>query len=193
MKNLKAIMFAGLLLLAGSAISANAQEGMMMMERMNPKNPTVAIIRADWCSACNTSPEMLSDSRLELSFGYGFQREPGARSDRSQTVALRMAASTAGASCSPMKPARRWCSRPISIHAVLYVDAAGSSRLTLNVDHDPLVAWASSTYRTSAAVAGNTISANAAITHPEMNMQWGTGSHGNSVQHAQPGAVCVRM
>ncbi|MEO8574571.1 MAG: thioredoxin domain-containing protein [Pyrinomonadaceae bacterium] len=55
MKNLKMILFAGLFLVGLSAVSASAQDSMMsdkMMMKSNPKNPTVAIIRADWCSAC---------------------------------------------------------------------------------------------------------------------------------------------
>ncbi|MGB7068158.1 MAG: thioredoxin domain-containing protein [Pyrinomonadaceae bacterium] len=65
MKNLKAIMFACLLVLAGSVVSANAQDNMMMMEKMNPKNPTVAIIRADWCSACKELEPVMSELMKE--------------------------------------------------------------------------------------------------------------------------------
>ena len=45
------IMFVGILLLTGTALSTYAQDG-MMIEKANPKNPTVAIIRADWCPYC---------------------------------------------------------------------------------------------------------------------------------------------
>ena len=65
MKNLKAIMFAALLIVAGSTISASAQDSMMMMEKMNPKNPTVAIIRADWCSACRELEPVMSELMKE--------------------------------------------------------------------------------------------------------------------------------
>ena len=51
MKKLKMIMFVGILLLTGTALSTYAQDG-MMIEKANPKNPTVAIIRADWCPYC---------------------------------------------------------------------------------------------------------------------------------------------
>ena len=44
-------MFVGILLLTGTALSTYAQDG-MMIEKANPKNPTVAIIRADWCPYC---------------------------------------------------------------------------------------------------------------------------------------------
>lgn len=44
-------MFVGVLLLTGSALSSYAQDS-MMMEKANPNNPTVAIIRADWCEYC---------------------------------------------------------------------------------------------------------------------------------------------
>jgi thiol-disulfide isomerase/thioredoxin len=58
MKNLKMMLFVGLLVIGVTAVSASAQESMMSdkmgdhMMKSNPKNPTVAIIRADWCSAC---------------------------------------------------------------------------------------------------------------------------------------------
>lgn len=65
-------MFAGFLMLAGSVISANAQDNMMMMEKMNPKKPTVAIIRADWCSACKelepVMSELMRDYKGKLNF-----------------------------------------------------------------------------------------------------------------------------
>lgn len=65
-------MFACLLLLAGSVVSANAQDSMMMMEKMNPKNATVAIIRADWCTACKqlepVMSELMRDYKGKLNF-----------------------------------------------------------------------------------------------------------------------------
>ena len=65
MKNLKAVMFAGFLMLAGSVISVTAQDNMMMMDKMNPKNATVAIIRADWCSACKELEPVMSELMKE--------------------------------------------------------------------------------------------------------------------------------
>ena len=54
------ILFAGLLLCAASVVSVSAQDRMMMKEA-NPKNPTVAIIRADWCSACKEVEPIIDD------------------------------------------------------------------------------------------------------------------------------------
>lgn len=49
---MKVTLFAVFVLLAGSVMSASAQDSMMMKDKFNAKNPTVAVIRADWCTAC---------------------------------------------------------------------------------------------------------------------------------------------
>ena len=71
MKKLKMIMFVGILLLTGTALSTYAQDG-MMMEKANPKNPTVAIIRADWCGYCKqlepTMMEIMKEYNGKLNF-----------------------------------------------------------------------------------------------------------------------------
>ena len=51
MKKLRMIIFVGILMLTGTVLSSYAQDS-MMMEKANPNNPTVAIIRADWCPYC---------------------------------------------------------------------------------------------------------------------------------------------
>ena len=65
MKKLKMMMFVSVLLLSGAAVSSYAQDG-MMMEKANPKNPTVAIIRADWCGYC----KQLEPTMMELMKEY---------------------------------------------------------------------------------------------------------------------------
>jgi thiol-disulfide isomerase/thioredoxin len=62
MKNIKIMLFAAFLVLATSAISASAQDN-MMSDKMhaNPKAATVAIIRADWCSACKEVEPVLNE------------------------------------------------------------------------------------------------------------------------------------
>ena len=66
MRNLKTALFACFLLLAASALSASAQDSMMMKEHFNPKIPTVAIIRADWCPYC----KQLEPTMMELMKEY---------------------------------------------------------------------------------------------------------------------------
>jgi thiol-disulfide isomerase/thioredoxin len=67
MKNFKMMLFVGLLLFAASAISASAQDNMMHdhMMKVNPKNPTVAIIRADWCPYCRQLEPTMMDLMKE--------------------------------------------------------------------------------------------------------------------------------
>lgn len=71
MKKLRIIMFASILLLTGSALLSYAQDS-MMMEKANPKNPTVAIIRADWCGYCKqlepTMMELMKEYNGKLNF-----------------------------------------------------------------------------------------------------------------------------
>jgi thiol-disulfide isomerase/thioredoxin len=57
----------GLLLFAASAISASAQDNMMQdhMMKVNPKNPTVAVIRADWCPYCRQLEPTMMDLMKE--------------------------------------------------------------------------------------------------------------------------------
>ena len=53
------MVLTGVLLLTGSALASYAQDT-MMMDKPNPKNPTVAIIRADWCEYCKAlEPTMM--------------------------------------------------------------------------------------------------------------------------------------
>jgi thiol-disulfide isomerase/thioredoxin len=52
MKNLKMTLFAAALLLMALAFTASAQDTMMKSKSNSKAKPTVALIRADWCSAC---------------------------------------------------------------------------------------------------------------------------------------------
>ena len=65
------MMFVGVLMLTGMALSSFAQDD-MMMEKANPKNPTVAIIRADWCPYCKqlepTMMGLMKDYKGKLNF-----------------------------------------------------------------------------------------------------------------------------
>jgi len=71
MKNLKAILFVGALLLSAFAFSASAQDTMMSGGKSNGKaKPTVAIIRADWCSACKQVEPIMDD--LKQQYGSKF-------------------------------------------------------------------------------------------------------------------------
>ncbi len=63
MKKTIFIAFAGLLLFAATSVSVSAQDSMMM--KPNPKNPTVAIIRADWCSACKELEPIMSELKQQ--------------------------------------------------------------------------------------------------------------------------------
>jgi thiol-disulfide isomerase/thioredoxin len=71
MKKLKMMMFVSVLLLSGAAVSSYAQDG-MMMEKANPKNPTVAIIRADWCGYCKQLEPTMMDLMKEYSGKLNF-------------------------------------------------------------------------------------------------------------------------
>lgn len=64
MKNLKLTFLAMAFLLVSSAATVSAQDSMM---KSNPKNPTVALIRADWCSACKQVEPIIAD--LMQSYG----------------------------------------------------------------------------------------------------------------------------
>lgn len=69
------LLFAGLLLLGVSAISASAQDSMMKedhMMKMDPKNPTVAVIRADWCPYCKQLEPTMMDLMSEYSGKINF-------------------------------------------------------------------------------------------------------------------------
>jgi len=75
MRNMKMLLFAGLLLLGVSAISASAQDSMMKedhMMKMDPKNPTVAVIRADWCPYCKQLEPTMMDLMSEYSGKINF-------------------------------------------------------------------------------------------------------------------------
>lgn len=63
MKNLKAILFVGALLLSAFAFSASARDMMMSGESNGKTRPTVAIIRADWCNACKQVEPIVDDLR----------------------------------------------------------------------------------------------------------------------------------
>lgn len=68
MKNIKMLLCVGILLLSTLAISVSAQDSMMKddhMMKMNPKNPTVAIIRADWCPYCRQLEPTMMDLMRE--------------------------------------------------------------------------------------------------------------------------------
>ena len=71
MKKLRVMMFVGLLLLTGTALSSYAQDA-MMMEKHDPHKPTVAIIRADWCPYCKqlepTMMGLMKDYQGKLNF-----------------------------------------------------------------------------------------------------------------------------
>jgi len=72
---MKMLLFAGLLLLGVSAISASAQDSMMKedhMMKMDPKNPTVAVIRADWCPYCKQLEPTMMDLMSEYSGKINF-------------------------------------------------------------------------------------------------------------------------
>ena len=66
MKNLKMILFFGALLLTAFTFNASAQEDKMKSDKMTSK-PTVALIRADWCSACKKVEPIIND--LMQSYG----------------------------------------------------------------------------------------------------------------------------
>lgn len=57
------MLFAGFLVLAATVFSASAQDN-MMSDKMHSssKHPTVALIRADWCSACKQVEPVLKEA-----------------------------------------------------------------------------------------------------------------------------------
>lgn len=63
------LLFVGLLLFTASVISASAQDSIrkddQMMMKTNPKNPTVAIVRADWCPYCKQLEPTMMDLMKE--------------------------------------------------------------------------------------------------------------------------------
>jgi len=65
MKNLKMMMFFGALILTAFTFNASAQDK-MKGDKMAGK-PTVALIRADWCSACKEVEPIIND--LMQSYG----------------------------------------------------------------------------------------------------------------------------
>ncbi len=60
MKNLKTMLFGSALLLMAFAFTASAQDTMMKKGSSKAK-PTVALIRADWCSACKQVEPIIQD------------------------------------------------------------------------------------------------------------------------------------
>jgi len=67
MKNLKTTLFAAALLLMAFAFTASAQDMMMKSKSTGKAKPTVALIRADWCSACKQVEPIIQD--LMQSYG----------------------------------------------------------------------------------------------------------------------------
>lgn len=61
MKNLKTIVFVTALLLSAFTLTASAQDTMMKSNSTGKAKPTVAIIRADWCSACQQVEPIMQD------------------------------------------------------------------------------------------------------------------------------------
>lgn len=61
MKNMKTMLFAVALLLAAFAFTASAQDTMMKSKSGSKAKPIVALIRADWCSACKQVEPIIQD------------------------------------------------------------------------------------------------------------------------------------
>ena len=72
MKNLKAFLFVGTLLLSAFAFSASAQDTMMSGKSRGKTKPTVAIIRADWCSACKQVEPIMDELRQKYAGKFNF-------------------------------------------------------------------------------------------------------------------------
>ncbi len=72
MKNLKAILFVGALLLTTFAFDASSQDTMMSGESSGKARPTVAIIRADWCSACKKVEPIIDDLKQQYADKFNY-------------------------------------------------------------------------------------------------------------------------
>jgi thiol-disulfide isomerase/thioredoxin len=70
MKKLKMMLFAPALFLLAFALTASAQDTMMKSKSNGKAAPTVALIRADWCSACKQVEPIIQD--LMQSYGGKF-------------------------------------------------------------------------------------------------------------------------
>ncbi len=72
LKNLKMTLFAGAFLLMAFAFTASAQDTMMKGKSSAKNKPTVAIIRADWCSACKQVEPIMQDLMQNYSGKFNF-------------------------------------------------------------------------------------------------------------------------
>lgn len=72
MKNLKAILFGSAFLLLAFAFTVSAQDTMMSGKSGGKARPTVAIIRADWCSACKQVEPIIDDLKQQYAGKFNY-------------------------------------------------------------------------------------------------------------------------